>query len=392
MSERIYLDYAATTPLRPEAKEAMEPWLTREYGNPSSLYLEGRRAKDAIDAAREVVSSALGCLFGEVVFTSSGTEACNLAMLGCALGATDRRRFLVSNAEHHAVVNTRNILESLIPAGGLELTYDPFLVDSYGRPDLEVLSRQIGGDTVLVAAMHANNELGTITYAREIADLAHQYNAYYFCDAVQTFPWCNGKRWTVDELGADLLAVSAHKLGGPKGVGALYIRSGTRIEPTMFGGGQEREMRAGTENVAAIVGFAAALQASLKDTTQDERKRKARDAFRRALIEEDTPRLHLMPDMSDMLPGHCHLRFEGVSAESLLILLDRLGVSASAGAACSSGSIQPSHVLRAIGWTDSQAAEGVRFTFGGQTTVDEALEAARRVAEAARSIAASRDS
>ena len=392
MSERIYLDYAATTPLRPEAKEAMEPWLAREYGNPSSLYLEGRRAKDAIDAAREVVSNALGCLFGEIVFTSSGTEACNLAMFGCAYGAVERRRFLVSKADHHAVVHTRHSIERLTSVTGLELVYEQFLVDSYGRPDLEVLCRQTGGDTVLVAAMHANNELGTITYPAEIADIAHQYNASYFCDAVQTFPWCNGKRWTVDELGADLLAVSAHKLGGPKGVGALYVRSGTRIEPTMVGGGQEREMRAGTENVAAIVGFAAAVQASLKDTTQDERKRKARDTFRRALIEEDTPRLHLMPEMPDMLPGHCHLRFEGVSAESLLILLDRLGVSASAGAACSSGSIEPSHVLLACGWSEKEASEGVRFTFGPQTSLQEAREAASRVAEAARNIAASRDS
>jgi cysteine desulfurase len=200
-----------------------------------------------------------------------------------------------------------------------------------------------------------------------------------------------GERWKVDDLGADLVAIAAHKLGGPKGAGALYVRAGTRVSPLALGGGQEREMRAGTENVAAIVGFAAALQAVMRDVEYDAKRAKARDAFRRALTEEDTPPLHFTVEGEPCLSGHCHLAFEGVSAESLLILLDRTGVAASAGAACSSGSIEPSHVLIACGW-GAEADKGVRFTFGAHTPVESATEAARRVGEAARRIAASRDS
>lgn len=383
MKARIYLDHAATTPLRPEAREAMAPWLDREYGNASSLYEEGRRAMEAIDAAREVVSSALGCLFGEVVFTSGGTEACNLAMVGAALAHKGgRKRVVVSAAEHHCVVNTRPMLERL----GFEWT--TVEVDEFAVPNVHSVFDDVEEDVLLVAAMHANNELGTVSPVADFADIAHHAECLYFCDAVQTFPWCGDARWTVDDIGADLAAASAHKLGGPKGVGALYVRSGTKVSPLVLGGGQEREMRAGTENVAGIVGFAAALQASIKDTGQGSRKSKARDAFRRALIEQETPRLHLMPEEVQTLPGHLHLRFEGVSAESLVILLDRMGVSASAGAACSSGSIEPSHVLLACGWGEA-AREGVRFTFGAETREEEAVEAARIVGEAAMSIAGS---
>jgi cysteine desulfurase len=377
MTGRLYLDHAATTPLCAEAREAMAPWLEREHGNPSSLYEEGRRAKEAIDAAREVVSAALGCLFGEVVFTSSGTEAANLAMVGAVLGHKgSRRRFLVSAAEHHAVVNTRPLVERL----GFE--WKAVSVDAYARPQFE----RPDDDVLLVAAMHANNELGTVSPVREFADLAHEAGALFFCDAVQTFPWCCGERWTVTDLGADLLCVSAHKLGGPKGAGALFVRSGVEVAPMMLGGGQEREMRAGTENVAAIVGFAAAIQAALRDEGRSHRQARARDAFVRALIEQDTPRLHTLPESARVLSGHCHVRFEGVAADSLLILLDRTGVAASAGAACSSGSIEPSHVLLACGWGEA-AREGVRFTFGPEATEAEAVEAARRVGEAAMRIA-----
>ncbi len=380
MTQRIYLDHAATTPLCAEARDAMAPWLDREFGNPSSLYEEGRRAKEAIDAAREVVSSALGCLFGEVVFTSSGTEAANLALIGGAVAHKgDRRRVLLSAAEHHCVVNTRPMLERL----GCSVELIP--VDEFARPDSSPLNRAIGDDVLLVAAMHANNELGTVTDVSVVAEIAHESGALFLCDAVQTFPWLGDERWTVNDLSADLLCISAHKIGGPKGVGALYIKSGTDVSALALGGGQEREMRAGTENVAAIVGFAAAVRASLDDPGQGSRKTRARNAFRRALIEQETPKLHLIPEDIEVLPGHFHVRFEGVSAESLLILLDRMGVSASAGAACSSGSIEPSHVLLACGWGES-AGEGVRFTFGASTTEEVAIEAAARVAEASQSI------
>lgn len=381
MSARYYLDHAATTPLCDAAREAMAPWLEREYGNASSLYEEGRRAKEAIDAAREVVSSALGCLFGEVVFTSSGTEACNLAMVGAVLAHEGaRKKVLVSEAEHHSVLNTRPIVERL----GFQ--WEPVIVDNQALPDLAMMYDAVDDQALLVAAMHANNELGTITDVRDVAEMAHEEGVYVFCDAVQTFPWCGDFRWTVDDIHADLVAVSAHKIGGPKGVGALYVRSGVPVKPLMLGGGQEREMRAGTENVAAIVGFAAAVQASLQDPLQGQRKKRTRDAFVRTLIEQDTPRLHFLPEAVDVLPGHCHLRFEGVSAESLLILLDRMGVAASAGAACSSGSIEPSHVLLAADWPEDAAREGVRFTFGATMPEPDAIAAAHIVAAAATSI------
>ena len=381
MTGRIYLDYAATSPLHPRAREAMTPWLEREHGNPSSLYEEGRRAKEAIDASREVLSGALGCLFGEVVFTSSGTEAANLALVGTALAHKGgRKRVLVSAAEHHCVINARPLLERL------GFAFECLPVDKFARPDMGALGKALGDDVLLVSAMHANNELGTVTEVRPIAELAKKHGALFHCDAVQTFPWCEGRRWTVNDLGADLVTLSAHKLRGPKGAGALYVRGGTPIAPTMLGGGQEREVRAGTENVAAIVGFAEAVRLSLQDQSQDERKSKARSAFKRALIEQETPPVRFSVEDAPCLPGHLHLRFEGVSAESLLILLDRTGVAASAGAACSSGSIEPSHVLLACGWGES-AGEGVRFSFGPETTDAEAVEAARRVADAALSIA-----
>ncbi len=365
---RIYLDHAATTPLLPEVRSAMEPWLAGEFGNPSSLHEEGRRARAAIDEAREVLSSALGCLFAEVLFTSSGTEATNLAILGAALANEDRsrNRVLLGAAEHHCVLQTRPLLERL----GYRVELIP--VDRIARVDLDALASMLGPDVLLVSVMSANNELGTIQPVAEVAELVHRHGALYHCDGVQTLG--------ISDFGLriahpDLASFSAHKIYGPKGVGAIYVKAGTKVKPLAVGGGQEREMRAGTENVAAIVGFAAAMS-ERKAPSQI-----ARDQFLDRLVTAGF--VPTVLNREDTLPGHAHVRLPGVDAETMLIRLDRMGISASSGAACSSGSLEPSHVLLACGYSAKEAREGLRFTFGRFTSAAVAEEAARRVIEVA---------
>jgi cysteine desulfurase len=388
---RIYLDHAATTPLLPEAAEAMRPWLENRFGNPSSLHEEGRHARAAVDEARETISDSLGCEFGEVLFTSGGTEAANLAILGLALANRDgsRNRILMSAGEHHCVLHTRPILEKL----GFEV--ETVAIDRAARLDLEDLRTKLDERTLLLCLMHASNELGTIQPAREAFGLASEKGAFAFCDAVQTF--CSEVPWTVEELGADLVSVSAHKVYGPKGVGALYVRAGVKLQPLAVGGGQEREVRAGTENVAGIVGFAAAVRSvggasssrpplpSASSTSHLPIPK--RDFFYAELGAAGAPEwVRSVPSEVPCLAGHAHIRFPGASAESMLILLDRMGLSASSGAACSSGSLEPSHVLLAAGCTETEAKEGLRFSFGRTTTREDAREAANRVAAAAKRV------
>ena len=358
---RIYADHAATTPLTPEAREAMLPWL--DAGNASSLHAEGRRAKAAIDEAREILSQTLGCEFGEVVFTSGGTEGANLAILGVALANPDsrKRRILLGAAEHHCVLHTQKLLERI----GYQV--DIIRVDRHALLDVDELRAALTSDVLLVSAMHANNELGTINDVRRIAGIVHESGALLHVDAVQSFL---SLPWKVGDLNADLVSVSAHKVNGPKGVGALYIRAGIKPAALAVGGGQERELRAGTENVAGIVGFAAAIQINRGHA------RPARDAFEAAIAPFAT---RMVPPEVPRLPGHCHFRVPGRQAESLLIRLDREGIAASSGAACSSGAIEPSHVLLAAGYSPAEAKEGVRFSFGHGSTVEEAQEAARRL-------------
>ncbi|HMS54842.1 MAG TPA: cysteine desulfurase family protein [Fimbriimonadaceae bacterium] len=362
---RIYLDHAATTPLLPEAKQAMEAAID-EFGNPSSLHEEGRRARQLVDESREVLSRALGSQFAEVVFTGSGTEAATLAMVGVALAHRDtRNRVLISAAEHHCVLEVREVLERL----GFVVELIP--VDSEASIDLNALKEALNESVLLVACMHANNELGIVQPVQEVVQIAKSVGAMVFCDAVQTFlNW----DWSVNEIGADLVSVSAHKVGGPKGVGALYIRPGTQVKAIMAGGGQERELRAGTENVFGMVGFAAAIQHQPKFTDHSLK-------FRQVLLEGG-----FVPSVSkaNRLDHIVHGRFPGVNAESMLILLDRMGVSASSGAACSSGSIEPSHVLMACGYGENEAAEGLRFSLGKAQSEQELEDAARRIVEAAK--------
>jgi cysteine desulfurase len=355
--DRIYLDYAATAPLLPAAQRSMLPWL--DCGNPSSLYEEGRQAKAAIDCAREQVSAALGCLFAEVLFTSSGTEAVNTALIGLALANAkpSRTRVLLGAAEHHCVLHTAPVLQRL----GFKVEFSP--VDRQARIDLNIFERLLGDDVLFASVMHANNELGTLNDLVEISSIARKHGVLLHVDAIQTFGWGFQARPY-----ADLVSISAHKIGGPKGAGALYVQAGTKLNPLLYGGGQEREMRGGTENVAAIVGFGAACRAHSASVT-DLRDR----------LEEGLVSVGAILSVTDArrLPGHCHVRFPGIAAETMLILLDRLGISASSGAACSSGSIEPSHVLLACGYSESEAKEGLRFSLGQGTTlaeIEEALE------------------
>jgi cysteine desulfurase len=346
---RIYLDHAATTPLRSEVREAMLPWIDHG-GNPSSLHSEGRRARAAIDEAREKVARRMGCDFAEVVFTSGGTEACNLAIVGHALAnETTRFRILISAAEHACVWAAAPLVRRL---GYL---VESVSVDALARPILPPLD----DDVLMVVAMAANNELGTVSHVDEIATAACTAGATYFCDAVQA----------PDRTAGDLMAIAGHKIGGPRGVGALVVRAGTKLSPFVAGGAQERERRGGTEDVAAIVGLGAACSLGPIDP------RPARDAFLDALA----PNVIESVQRSETLSSHAHVRFPGVEAETLLLALDRAGIAASAGAACASGSLEPSHVLLACGWGLKEAKEGVRFTFGWTSTVQQAVEAAERI-------------
>ena len=377
---RIYLDYAATAPIAPTAALAMAPWLSGEFGNPSSLHAEGRAAKAALDVAREQVSRAVGCEFGEVVFTSGGTEAVNLALVGAALAGIDghRTRALFGAAEHHAVLETEPVL------GAIGCSVEVVPIDRYGRIDLNVLQDLLADDVLLVSLMFANNEVGTWQPVAEVARLAASHGALFHCDAVQAFgiPGPGGEAWSVGSLGADLVSLSAHKLGGPKGVGALYVKAGTPIRPVLRGGGQEREMRAGTENVAGIAGFGA-VAAHPSDA-------KCRLAARTAFADALEGFEFTIPGEMPTHPGILHVRAPGVSAETVLIRLDRAGVSASSGAACSSGSIEPSHVLTACGYSPAEAKEGLRFSFGEETSIEDARSAAALLNEAVADVRSAR--
>jgi len=359
----VYLDHAATTPVDPRVRKAMEPYLKTEYGNPSSLHRWGRRARMAIDAARETVAAALNADPAEICFVSSGTESCNFAIIGCALKAPPHRRhILVSAVEHHCVLHAA---EWLIPLG---YTVEYIPVDRYGQVDPDAVRARIRDETWLVSVMHANNEIGTLQPVEAIARLCKARGVWFHVDAVQTFGLLPVD---VEAIGCDLLSVSAHKVYGPKGVGALYVRAMTPLQPLMVGGGQERDRRAGTENVAGIVGFAEAVKlAQSLMPAEAERQTALRDEFIRAVLEA-VPDAFLTGHPTERLPGNAHFRFAGVPSDSLLIALDRAGIAASSGAACSAGSLEPSHVLLALGWDETAAQEGVRFTLGRDTTWDD---------------------
>jgi len=371
MEHRIYLDHAATTPLDPRVLEAMLPYLHTFWGNPSSIYQEAREARKGLDGARRTVAELLGARPNEVIFTSGGSESDNSALRGVAGAARRRaraggRHIITSAIEHHAILHTTEELEG----EDFRVTYLP--VDSTGLVDLGALERALDDETFLVSVMYANNEVGTIEPIAETAGLvkARQPHAVFHTDAVQAI---GALDINVDRLGVDALSIAAHKLYGPKGVGALYLRARTPFQPQQLGGGQEKNRRAGTENVAGAVGLATAMRLAYEEFSE----RNARLRALRDRLLTELPRLvpgtHITgpSDPKARLPNNFSCCFEQVEGEAILLQLDLAGIAASSGSACTSGSLEPSHVLKAMGVPNDLARGSLRLTVGKDTTQEE---------------------
>ena len=358
----IYLDHAATTPTDPRVVERMTPYFTDLFGNASSIYALGRRSLAALDDARETVARLLGCRPTEIVFTGGGSEADNLAIKGAAFAARRRGNHIITSAvEHHAVLHTCQFLEQQ----GYTVTYLP--VDEYGLVAPEAVASAITPETSLVTIMYANNEVGTIEPIAEIGAICRERRIPFHTDAVQAGGLLD---LDVTSLKVDMLSLSAHKFYGPKGVGILYIRQGTRIQPQLLGGSQERNRRAGTENVPGVVGAAEALRLARAG-------REAEVARLRSLRDELTAGMLILPGValtghpSQRLPNSASFVIAGVEGESLLINLDLAGVAASSGSACATGSVEPSHVLTALGLSPAEARGHLRLTLGHSTTEED---------------------
>ncbi|MDR0406217.1 MAG: cysteine desulfurase NifS [Clostridiales bacterium] len=357
----IYVDNAATTPLKPEVLEKMTPYLTERFGNPSSIYKSGRDAKVAVNTARAAVAESLGAEEHEIYFTGSGSEADNWAVKGVA-HAGKGKHIITSAVEHHAVLHAAGFLER----NGYEVTYLP--VDGDGLVDPDDLRTAIRGDTALVSVMTANNEIGTVQPIAALAAIARERRVPFHTDAVQAFGQIPVD---VGALGVDLLSVSAHKLGGPKGVGALYIRKGTKISPLIHGGAQENGKRASTENVAGIVGFAHASELAMKGMNKNTAILLAlRDDYIKK-VRESVPYCRLNGHPTKRLPGNANFSFEFIEGESLLLMLDMKGIEASSGSACTSGSLDPSHVLLAIGLPHDIAHGSLRVSLSADNTQED---------------------
>ncbi len=358
--KRIYLDCAATTPVRQEVAEAMCPYFTDAFGNPSSLYSYGQEANDAITEARRKVASVINAREDEIIFTSGGSEADNFAIKGVAFSNRSKGDHIItSSIEHHAVLETCKFLEKQ----GFGVTYLP--VDEYGLVYPDDVKKAITDKTILISIMHANNEIGTIEPISEIGSIAREAGVYFHTDAVQTFGHIS---IDVNSLKVDLLSASAHKLYGPKGVGALYVRKGTRLTPLIHGGEQERGRRASTENVAGIVGFGKAAElAYLEKDSEMQRLTVLRNRLITDLQKNiDDIRLNGHP--RKRLPNNINVSIDYIEGESIVLNLDLEGICASTGSACSSANLEPSHVLQAIGLRPEEAHGSVRFSLGKWTT------------------------
>lgn len=379
--QRCYFDHNATTPVDPQVVEAMLPHYGQVFGNASSLHSFGQEAREGVERARRQIATQLGCQARDIVFTSGGTEADNLAVFGTVRGSElPQRHVITSQVEHPAVLNACQHLET----EGVDVTYLPPGPDGLISP--EDVSSALRPDTVLVTVMHANNELGTLQPLAEISQIAREAGAVFHSDGVQSF----GKVPTpVDDLGVDMFSLSAHKIYGPKGVGALYIRRGLQVEKVQYGGKHERDRRPGTENVPGIVGLGAAAElagAGLEEETH--RVGRLRDQMERGLLAR-IPSTHVHAATSPRIPTTSSIRFDQVESEPLLISLDLQGFAVSSGAACSSGAVEPSHVLTAIGLSRSQARSTLRFSLGRGTDasqVDAVLETLPGIVERLRAL------
>jgi len=351
----IYLDNNATTPIDPAVAEKMSDFIKENFGNPSSLYPIGRQVKEMITEARETVAKALGAGRTEIVFTGSGTEADNFAIRGVLDALPEKNEFITSVIEHPAVIQTANYLEKK----GIKVTYVP--VDEYGTVDLQFLKDAITPQTAIISIMHANNEIGTIQPIEEISRIAKEKGILIHTDAVQSFSKIDVN---VDKLGVDLLSISGHKIYGPKGVGALYIRKGTHIMPLIYGGHQEREMRAGTENTAGIIGLGEAVRV-IKERGDKDKKRieKLAEKLKKG-IEDNIPKVKFSGHEKERIKGTLNFAFYGLEAEAILLALATKGIYVSTGSACSEGAEDVSHVLDAIGLKPEVARSCIRFSLG----------------------------
>ena len=388
----VYADNAATTPMSETAFNAMKPWLTENYGNPSSLYRIGRAAKEALNDARTVVGKCLNAAEpvnekndyapGEIVFTGGGSQADNLAIRGFMHGPSSkgRKHIITSKIEHHAVLYTCEALEK----EGYRVTY--LNVDKEGRVDLEQLKAELSEDTALVSVMAENNEIGTIQPIKQIAELAHSVGAKFHTDAVQAV---GHMHIDVQEMGIDMLSLSGHKFRGPRGTGVLYVKKGITLEPLVYGGGQERGLVSGTENTAGFIGLAAAMKEAVEGL--DEKMgyvKKLTDKLVKGIM-ENIPYSHYTGDPVNRLPGTASFVFEAIEGEGLILRLDNAGVCGSTGSACSTGSLDPSHVLMAIGLPHEIAHGSLRLTLGEQNTeedVDYIIETVTDVVKTLRSM------
>ena len=375
----IFLDSAATTPVKRGVLEAMWPYLTGEFGNPSSHHELGERAARAVAQARETVAASLGCRPGELIFTSGGTEADNLAIKGTALAAPRGRRILTTAIEHEAVLESCDYLRRL---HDFEVVFLPLHDD--GRVDLDAFAELLTAETTLISVQHSNNEIGTIQPIEGIAELARAVGVPVHSDAVQSAGWLPV---ALDELGVQLLSVAGHKLGAPKGVGALAAWAGTTLEPLVHGGGQERGRRSGTENVAAIVGIAEAFRLAAGMRAAAPAIAVLRDALIDGILSA-VPTARLTGSREHRLPNCASFVFPGTGGEAVLLGLQERGVICSSGSACAAGSDEPSHVLTALGIAPEVAQTAVRFTLSADTTLDDVTATIERTQDAVRALSA----
>lgn len=373
MMERIYLDHAATTPMHPRVIEKMLEVMNNSFGNPSSIHSFGREARHQIDLARESLARSIGAKENEIIFTSGGTESDNMALFGVAESYQHKGKHIITTQiEHHAVLHACERLEKI----GYEVTYLP--VDETGMISIADLQAALRDDTILVSIMYGNNEVGTIQPINEIGAILKDHQAIFHTDAVQAYGIVT---FDVNESGIDLLSVTAHKINGPKGTGFLYVRDSVKLVPRSFGGEQERKRRAGTENVASIVGFQEAVKIAIE---QREAKRKLYQGFKEIFIQRLTEQgveFYLNGFLEKSLPHVLNLSFPGTNVEAMLVNLDLAGIAVSSGSACTAGSIEPSHVLVAMyGKESDRLVNSIRFSFGFSTTEDEINKAAEETA------------
>jgi cysteine desulfurase len=379
--KRVFLDHAATTPTDPRVVKAMLPYFSDSFGNPSSIHSLGLETRTAVAEAREKVANLIGATSGEIIFTSGGTEADNLAIKGVAQANAQRGKHIVTTRiEHHAVEESCHYLEKQ----GFRVTLVG--VDKDGMVDPKDMEKAVTPETILISVMHANNEVGTIQPIAEIGRMARQRGVYFHTDAVQTVGHIPAK---VDELGVDLLAVSAHKLYGPKGIGVLYVRKGTRIVSFLHGGGQERGLRASTENVPGIVGLGRAAEiAQAEMDAESKHVTRLRDKLIEGLLER-IPQVRLNGHPTQRLPNNVNISVASVEGESLAVSLDLEGIAVSTGSACNSEAMEPSHVLTAMGVPVELARGSVRFSLGKKNTdeeIDRVLEAFPRIVSRLRAV------